>query len=78
MRLPWRRKRGKEMTGSDLNTEECHSEAQHALARAIEAKHQAEAKWLKVADVAARVEHQRHKNNFGVDIAKAMRRRRST
>ena len=67
MRWPWSNRRPRSQD---------HKEALHAEARAIEDKHRAEARWLDVADIMARLEHKREKNGFGADIVTAMQRRR--
>lgn len=71
MRWPWGRKK-REHAEDGINL----GEAQHAEARAIEDKHKAEAKWLDVADITARLEHRLAQNGFGADIRLAMQRRR--
>jgi hypothetical protein len=54
-----------------------HTEAKQAIQRAVEAKHDAEARWLDVAHVAARLDYIQARNGFGEDIKQAMRRKRS-
>ena len=69
IRWPWNKRTPK-------NTVQ-HKEADEAHKRAVEAKHEAEAKWLDVAHVAAKMDFLLSRNGFGEDVKTAMGRKRA-
>jgi hypothetical protein len=66
MRWPWSKKHRID-----------HAEALHAEARAIEDKHRAEAKWLPIAEIMARMDRHYKDNGFGKDLRTALGRKRT-